>query len=151
MHPEFLQKMRAGPSLWGSAISSCPVVDIPVRFIQQLVVLSQLFDGHRVEMIPCECTEEEVAFECAPLARLVYETSACGVYGFTRPCDGHRWRDVRCCSGRCQVLWTVWQRPWIFPATGSEGDGSCNEVNCGHQLDGSQGMFRKCARAILRI
>ena len=84
MHPEFLQQRRAGPSLWRNAIASRLVVYIPVCFVEQLKRMRYVVDGHGLEMVAGECVEEKVAFEGAPLSRLVGETRTDGDYGFIR-------------------------------------------------------------------
>lgn len=55
---------------WGWFLC-CPVVDIPVVFIEEEIILLELFRGHVWEMGIGEGGEEEVTFESSPLPTLV--------------------------------------------------------------------------------
>lgn len=53
-----------------------PVKDVPVGLIEELVVLVELFEAERVEMLFGERGEQEVGLEDASFPRLVHEPSA---------------------------------------------------------------------------
>ncbi len=52
---------------------SGPIVDIPIVLIQEEVVLLELLRRHLCKVGVCEGGEEEITFECTPLAALIYK------------------------------------------------------------------------------
>ncbi len=50
---------------------SGPIVNIPIVLIQEEVVLLKLLRRHLCKVGVCEGGEEQITFECAPLAALI--------------------------------------------------------------------------------
>lgn len=55
----------------GGIVLGCPVVDVPVVFVEEEVVLGELGFGHGLEVFGGEGGEEEVAFQGSAFAGLV--------------------------------------------------------------------------------
>ena len=55
----------------GGGLLRCPVVDVPVVFVEEEVVLAELGVCHAGEVDGCEGGEEEVGFKCSPFSALV--------------------------------------------------------------------------------